>query len=106
LILIDEHWLHERGGLHDAHVTGMRFSGGTLEIDIDDEWSNERGLSRPQGERCPLTFKFCEAVVDGELSQAGWISEIEIRSGGSFQITFTDRDAMNVIATAAEIQSA
>lgn len=86
-------WLHERGGLHDAWVIDVQFEGAVAKIQFDDEWANERGLSRPEGQESPGTL-----VLDG-LSTArddllalsgGWVSYIELR-GDELDLAFCDR---------------
>ena len=95
---ITAEWLHERGGLHDARVIEVCLEGPVAKIHIDDEWANERGLSRPEGQESPGTL-----VLDG-LSMAkdellalsgGWVSYFELR-GDELDLAFCDRPQINI----------
>lgn len=66
---IDAGWFFERGYLHDAEVTAACMVADNVEVQIDDEWANERGLSKPKDERLPVILSFISAVVSKEMSQ-------------------------------------
>ena len=86
-------WLDERGGFHDARVVDVRAQGSVVEIQIDDEWANERGLSRPDGQEAPgtLVIDGISAAKDELLALAGgWISYLELR-GDKLDLAFCDR---------------
>jgi len=88
-------WLFERGGLHDARLRGVRRNGSAIEIDVDDEWANERGLGRPEG-AAPGTLVIADAIVlQGDLSAAdgGWISETMLH-GNELRLLFCDREVL------------
>lgn len=92
--IVDGLWFFERGGLHDAHVTAVRLIENTIEISIDDEWVNERGLSKPNHQMAPCTLKFIEAaVITGKIRQTdgGWINEVLREAEGHYRFMFTDR---------------
>ncbi|WP_374545503.1 hypothetical protein [Rhodoblastus sp.] len=98
---IDEKWFFERGHLHDACVTSARLDAGNVEIQFDDQWANERGLSKPEGEECPLTLRFISAtVLGGNLNEAvgGWISELRPAAEGKYSFVFTNRDVLLIQA--------
>jgi len=101
-------WLYERGGLHDARVLDVRTVGSTLEIAFDDEWANERGISRPEGQAAPGTLVVEGfSAADGAPSPAtgGWISEIALR-GDELDLVFCDRPRLAVRVGAAWWRSA
>lgn len=91
-------WLSERGGLHDARVTDVRTIGPVLEIVLDDEWVNERGLSRPEAQKAPGVLVVEEFfAIDGEPDAVtgGWVSEIAI-SGDRISLLLYDRPALRI----------
>ena len=102
---IDMEWLHRRGNLHDARITSTRIAGTSLEIDIDDEWANERGIGLPKGEKLPATLSFSDVVTSGAILGSGWISEFLMQSDGSFLIVFTNAASVSIRATRAEARS-
>jgi hypothetical protein len=100
--ITDETWFYERGHFHDAVVTAVRIVEDTLEISINDEWFNERGLSKPENETAPCTLKFIGATViagDINLTDGGWISEILPEAGGTYRFVLTDRAPVIIRAT-------
>lgn len=53
---VDQQWLNELGGLHDARILRVTISGDDLVIKIDDLWSNFKDL--PQYSRSfPGSFR-------------------------------------------------
>ena len=88
-------WLHERGHLHDGSVTFVRPTAADgLDVGIDDEWVNERGLSRADGVEEPVVLRFEGVeVVSGSTSEMvdGTISSLEVDAGGDFRFVFCDR---------------
>ena len=104
--LVTSEWLSERGGLHDARVLGARWNGPNIEVAVDDEWANERGLSFGQGQAAgtlvledPLT-----TTVDLSSVVGGWISEVSIL-GSAVQLAFCDRDPLSFRVKAASWRS-
>jgi hypothetical protein len=101
---IDQKWLFTRGQLHDARVTAVRAGVNKLEVDLDDEWSNERGLTLPEGQSIPVTLVFSNATNTGVIFEGSWISELLIQADGSFLFVFTESDSVTVYASRAECQ--
>lgn len=100
--VIDAGWFFERGYLHDATVTAARIIASNAEVRIDDEWANERGLSKPENERLPVILSFISAVVlEGSVEEAvgGWLSELVPDGGGRYRFVFTDRDVLVIQAS-------
>ena len=98
---VDENWLFIRGGLHDAFVVSICADTGHLDIRLNDEWANERGLSKPEHEEEPIILRFFSASVrSGEWSHAvgGRVSEIVRIAGGDFSLIFQDRNALLIRA--------
>ena len=96
--LVTTKWLFERGGLHDARVLWSRHRGSSVEVGLDDEWANERGLSRPEKQMAPGTMIISLAdVLAGDLSaiDGGWISEFEM-DDGELRLIFCDRDPLTL----------
>jgi hypothetical protein len=95
---VTSQWLEERGALHDACVLGLRIVGPNLEIEVDDEWVNERGLSRPKSVKAPGTF-----IVEGfsfqshkpDAATGGWVSEMSLR-GDELDLVFCDRPSLSL----------
>jgi len=102
---IDLEWLNQRGNLHDARITGIRVAGTSLEVDIDDEWVNERGIGLPKGEKLPATLSFSAAATNGTIVTGSRISELLMQSDGSFLFFFTDATSVLVRAASAEVRS-
>lgn len=101
-------WLHERGGLHDARVSDVRCEGSVAEIELDDEWANERGLRFPEGQEAPgrLVVKGISAAQDEFRALAGgWISFLELR-GDELDLAFCDRARLIIRIDSAWWQSA
>lgn len=46
---VDEQWLLERGGLHDARILDCHVEDGDLVLRLDDQWSNFRNLDGDPG---------------------------------------------------------
>lgn len=100
---ITSDWLYERGGLHDARVADVRTFGPVLEIALDDEWANERGLGRPEGQKAPGVLVIqAFLATDGEPDAitGGWISEITI-SDDQLNLLFCDRPVLHISMGAA-----
>lgn len=95
-------WLDKRGDLHDATVTDVRQSGSSLEIDINDEWFNERGLTLPEDDAAPGKLVVEDfTAVEGEPKDAvgGWIYEI-LLADNQLTLQFCDRDPVRLRASA------
>ena len=98
---VDEAWLFERGGLHDAYADCGCVHGADIVIRLDDEWANERGLTKPEGVSEPLALRFVFAVlVEGVLEEiaGGKISEARMTPDGQFSLVFQDRGALQIRA--------
>jgi hypothetical protein len=94
---IDANWLFERGNLHDATVVTARALAGNVEVEIDDEWINERGLSRPENGQLPIVLSFISAtVLEGNIvdSIGGWLSELRPEGHGRYRFVFKDRNIL------------
>jgi hypothetical protein len=94
---VTSEWLYERGGLHDARVVWVRKIGSVVEIAVDDEWANARGLSQPEGQETPGVLVVEDfSATNGELSTVtgGWISEVTMR-GDQLNLVFCDRPALS-----------
>jgi hypothetical protein len=80
--IVTNDWLHDRGGLHDASIVEARWNGSSIEIFVNDEWANERGLGLPHGVS-PGHFLIADATVEGDLVAfaGGWVSEINFIAG-------------------------
>ena len=99
---IDQKWLFARGQLHDARVTAVRAGVNKLEVDLNDEWVNERGLNLPQDEKLPVTLVFLDTTSTANDFRGGWISELLIQADGSFLFIFTDRESVAIHAARVE----
>ena len=100
---VTSEWLYERGGLHDARVVAVRTIGPVVEIALDDEWANERGLGQPEGQEAPGVLVVADCLAtDGEPGAAtgGWISEVTM-SGDQLSLVFCDRPALCISMAAA-----
>lgn len=99
---IDDIWLTERGGLHDAKLLSVHSSDQAIEISISDEWVNERGLSLSNGEKAPGSLLLENAsVIQGALDDAngGWILDVKIH-GTIIYFEFCDRAPLALQASA------
>ncbi len=108
VVAIDDKWFFDRGNLHDAKVTFAHLLAGDVEIKIDDEWVNERGLSKPEGEKCPVGLTFVSVtIVKGNLEEAvgGWISEVLPETNGNYRFVFADRDVLLIHASGATCEA-
>ena len=97
---VTSEWLNERGDLHDATVTGVCQLAGALEIGINDEWFNSRGLALPEGEAAPGKLILEDfAPLEGTPSDAigGWIYEISLLDN-ELILQFCDRDPIRLRA--------
>jgi hypothetical protein len=98
---IDSLWFLERGDLHDARLIAVRLVTGSIEITFDDEWVNERGLSKDEAERSPVTLAFTPAeVVAGCPNKAvgSRVSELLTEADGYYRLVLTDRDPLVIKA--------
>ena len=105
MLTIDEVWLFERGGLHDAWVDSICTEAGNIHIRLNDEWVNERGLSMPEDEERPVVLTFFSAVVvSGVLDEisGGRISKATKNPAGDYSFIFQDREALLIQAGSAE----
>lgn len=106
--LVTAAWIEERGGFHDARVVDVRFEGPVVEIDLDDEWSNQRGLRFPEGQVAPGTLRVEPiSMATHELCAlaGGWISYLELR-GDELHLAFCDRPQLTIRIGSAWWQSA
>jgi hypothetical protein len=98
---VDENWLLKRGCLHDARVVAACLDAGSLGLQFHDEWTNERGLNKPENEEVPLILSFASAnVLVQPLSKivGGKASELLIAAERKFSLIFQDRDALLIRA--------
>ena len=98
---IDSLWFQERGNLHDARVIAVRLIDGSIEITFDDEWVNERGLSKDEAERNPVTLAFIPAeFVAGCPDEAAGsrVSELLTEADGHYHLVLTDRNPLVIKA--------
>lgn len=99
---IDSDWLFKRGDLHDARITDIRRHDSRLEIDIHDEWVNERRLELLEEEVFPATLIFFDAVVSGTIPKDGWIIELLMEPDGSFILGLRDGTRIPIHGSHAE----
>jgi hypothetical protein len=99
--VIDESWLTERGGLHDARVVAVSEDGNGLSITIDDELSND--LDDNHLPRAGTLIFQRWLMVEGDTKDAsgGWISEI-VLSGEEIILDFCDRPRLIIRAARVE----